>query len=100
MERGTISFVSIDGATPVGGGGIMDGTYLARVQPGKKAVLVRGSKLVGQVPSLQGVPDSPLQDKYELTTDVKYSVEGQSPLTVEILDESTQVHDIDLKKKL
>jgi hypothetical protein len=100
VDRGSITFVSVDGASPVGGGGIMDGTYIARVQPGNKKILVRGTKLIGQVPSLKGVPDSPPMDQFELVTDVKYSVETQTPLTVEILNESSQIHDLDLKKKL
>jgi hypothetical protein len=52
--------------------------------PGEKIVLVLGQKLVGQEPEYEGVPDSPMRDKYEIITPPAYDAAHLSPLKATI----------------
>lgn len=96
MDSGTVTFLAINGDTSVGGGGIKDGHYAAQVPPGEKIVLVRGSKLVGQIPSMRDVPDSPMVDDYKLITHADYDLKLKSPLRVVVENQSSQTYDIEL----
>ena len=98
IEQGAITFVSIDGATPVGGGTISNGTYFAEVPPGQKRVVVNGQKLVGTEP-LYDVPDSPTRDKLERVTPLIYNNQQNSPLTADIKGETKDL-DFDLDSKI
>jgi hypothetical protein len=84
IPHGTITFVAADGGTPTGGGVIKDGAYTAKVPPGKKIVLVLGNKLVGKEPLYEGVPDSPMRDKYETLTPPAYNAKQLTPLKADI----------------
>jgi len=84
IPTGSLTFVDVAGSIPTGGGVIKDGLYTARVQPGEKIVLVLGNKLVGQEPEYQGVPDSPMRDKYEMITPAPYNAAHLSPLKATI----------------
>lgn len=84
IPHGSITFVAADGGTPTGGGVIKDGAYTATVPPGKKIVLVVGSKLVGKEPLYQNVPDSPMREKYESVTPPAYNAQQLTPLKADI----------------
>lgn len=99
IEMGKISFVAADGATPTGGGVIKDGAYTATVAPGEKTVLVQGNKLIGQEPEYEGVPDSPMRDKYEMITPKAYNAAHLTPLKATIT-EAQEGLDFDLTKDL
>jgi len=99
IEQGAIKFIAIDGATPVGGGTISNGTYFAEVPPGKKKVLVNGQKVVGKEPLYKDIPDSPTRDKLERTTPLVYNNQEASPLTAEIQGETKNL-DFDLDSKI
>lgn len=99
IPTGTVSFVDVGGSIPTGGGLIKDGLYTARVQPGDKTVLVLGNKLVGQEPEYQGVPDSPMRDKYQMITPEPYNAAHLSPLKATITGPQEGL-DFDLDGKL
>ncbi|MDR1925244.1 MAG: hypothetical protein LBQ66_12815 [Planctomycetaceae bacterium] len=84
IEQGSIQFAAVDGATPIGGGSISNGTYIANVPLGKKKVLVLGTKLAGQEAMYEDVPDSPMQDKYEQVTPSAYNSFEETPLDADI----------------
>jgi hypothetical protein len=84
IPSGAISFVDVGGTAATGGGIIKDGSYSATVLPGEKIVLVLGQKLVGQEPEYEGVPDSPMRDKYEVITPPAYDAAHLSPLKATI----------------
>lgn len=84
IERGVITFVAANGDTPTAGGTIENGQYKATIPPGEKIVLVLGNKLVGKEPEYEGVPDSPMRDKYERITPEAYNVAHVSPLRANV----------------
>lgn len=85
IPQGSVTFIAADGATPTGGGTITDGVYTApSVPPGEKIVLVLGTKVVGQEPSLAGVPDSAPRDVVETVTPPAYNAASATPLKASI----------------
>lgn len=84
IEQGSITFLAEDGAGPTGGGVIKDGKFEALVPPGKKIVLVNGSKVVGTQLRLAGVKDSGTIDKLEAVTHLDYNSREKSPLRADI----------------
>lgn len=84
IEGGSITFVAEDGVAATGGGTIQNGKYTAIVLPGRKKVLVLGSKLVGEEPEYQGVPDSPMRQVFQTVTPEKYNAAHLTPLTANI----------------
>jgi len=99
IEQGAIKFMAVDGDTPVGGGSISNGTYIAEVPPGKKKVLVNGQKLVGKEPLYKDMPDSPTRDKLERTTPLAYNNQEATPLVADIKGETKDL-DFDLDSKI
>jgi len=87
LESGSIKFIAANGETPSGGGFITNGgSYVAQVPPGKKKVLVISHKVVGQVPEYEGVPNSPMQEKYIPITPRLYNAAHRTPLEADIND--------------
>ncbi len=99
IEQGAIKFMAVDGATPVGGGSISNGVYLAEVPPGKKKVLVNGQKVVGKEPLYKDMPDSPTRDKLVRTTPLAYNNQDATPLEADITGETKDL-DFDLNSKI
>ena len=99
IEQGAIKFMAVDGATPVGGGSISNGTYRAEVPPGKKKVLVNGQKVIGTEPLYKDVPNSPTRDKLERTTPLIYNNQEATPLEADIQKETKDL-DFDLDSKI
>ena len=99
IEQGAIKFMAVDGATPVGGGSIKNGTYFAEVPPGQKKVLVNGQKVVGTEPLYKDMPDSPTRDKLDRTTPLIYNNQEATPLTADIKGETKDL-DFDLDSKI
>lgn len=99
IPTGVISFVDADPSVPAGGGPIKDGRYTALVTAGEKTVTVLGNKLVGQEPEYEGVPDSPMRDKYEMITPPEYNATHLSPLRATIRGSQDDL-DFDLDSKL
>lgn len=98
ISKGSITFVAADGGTPTGGGSIVDGAYTADVPPGKKVVLVVGSKLIGQEKVYADMPDSPMRDKYQTITPPAYNAEHLTSLKADITESKTGL-DFDLTAK-
>jgi hypothetical protein len=98
IEQGAIKFLATDGATPVGGGTITNGTYVATVPPGKKKVLVNGSKVVGKEKLYTDMPDSPTRDKMEAVTPLAYNNKEATPLEADITGETSGLN-FDLSSK-
>jgi hypothetical protein len=84
VPQGTITFLSLDGSTPTGGGVITDGSYTAKVPVGAKKVTVLGNKIIGTEPSLKGVPDSAPRNKYQMVTPLEYNAASVTPLRADI----------------
>jgi hypothetical protein len=99
IEQGSIKFMATDGITPVGGGSISNGIYVANVLPGKKKVLVMGTKVIGTEVLYKGVPDSPVRDKFEQVTPLIYNSFEKSPLEIDIISETGDLN-FDLSSKI
>ncbi|UUO06586.1 hypothetical protein M4951_24990 [Blastopirellula sp. J2-11] len=97
VTKGAISFVSVDGETPAGGGSIQDGVYRAQVPPGEKIVVIHGNKLVGQQKEFPDLEQSAMQNIYQKVTPSDYGFKHLSPLKVTI-DEAQEGLDFDLPK--
>ena len=91
--------MAVEGETPVGGGSIKNGTYLAEVPPGQKKVLVNGQKVVGTEPLYKDMANSPTRDKLERTTPLIYNNQEATPLTADIKGETKDL-DFDLDSKI
>ncbi|RCS48318.1 hypothetical protein DTL42_13415 [Bremerella cremea] len=84
LEKGSITFLAADGATPASGGTIEEGKYTAEIIPGEKKVMVLGTKVVGQELVLEGVPDSGTRDKIKTITHANYNAMELTPLKASI----------------
>lgn len=59
-EKGSITFMPMEGGNPSSGATIENGKYSASVWPGKSKVEIRVPKVVGET-KLYNTPDSPVQ---------------------------------------
>ncbi|ADB15746.1 hypothetical protein Psta_1063 [Pirellula staleyi DSM 6068] len=84
IETGSITFLSEAADGPTGGGVIKDGKYEARVLPGKKIVMVIGSKVVGERLRLEGVADSGTVPDLRTITPPIYNTREHSPVRANI----------------
>lgn len=84
IETGAITFLAEDNAGPTGGGVINNGKFEASVPPGKKIVMVIGSKVVGERLRLEGVADSGTVADLETVTHPLYNTREHSPLRADI----------------
>lgn len=97
IPYGAIAFYAVDGATPVGGGTIKDGTYTANVPPGEKKVTVTGNKITGQAPMDPSMPGSPMVDQREDVVPAIYSQQSTTPLKATVTGETKDLN-FDLEK--
>lgn len=97
IPTGAIVFYAVDGATPVGGGTIKDGTYTANVPPGEKQVTVTGNRITGQAPMDPTMPGSPMVDQREDMVPAIYGQQTTTPLKATITGATTDLH-FDLEK--
>lgn len=94
LEKGTISFEPVDGATSSAEGPIAAGAYSLEVPPGPKLVRISATKVIGQRQVYEGDPNSPVVDNVEQMIPPQYN--AASTLNVEIKGGSSQ-HDFALK---
>jgi hypothetical protein len=73
VASGEISFQSVDGATPSASSIIRDGSYHVQVPPGKKKVIITGTKVTGSRPAYEGDPQSPLIELTEQYLPAEYN---------------------------
>lgn len=92
IPNGAIVFYATDGATPVGGGTIKDGTYTASVPPGEKQVTVTGNKITGQAPMDPKMPGSPMVDTREDVVPAIYAQQSTTPLKATINGETKDLN--------
>lgn len=92
IPNGAIVFYAVDGATPVGGGTIKDGTYTANVPPGDKQVTVTGNKITGQAPMDASMPGSPMIDTREDVVPAIYGQQTTTPLKATITAETKDLN--------
>lgn len=97
LEQGGIKFSSVNNDTTASGGIISNGTYVAEIPPGKKKVLIIGTKVVGKE-KLYDTPDSPTRDKLETVTPAEYNKKELTPLEADITHE-TKTLNFDLSSK-
>jgi hypothetical protein len=91
IEQGGIKFSSVNSDTTAGGGTITNGTYVAEVPPGKKKVMVIGTKVVGKE-KMYDTPDSPMRDKLETITPAAYNKKELTPLEADITGETNHLN--------
>lgn len=91
VETGSITFLAEDNAGPTGGGVINDGKFEASVAPGKKIVMIVGSKVIGERLRLEGVPDSGTVEDLETVTHPLYNTREHSPLRADITGATTDL---------
>lgn len=84
VPKGSITFMSKDGAVVAGGGTITDGAYEAQTPPGDKWVMVLATRVVRQEPMYEGDPNSPMQDVTEQITSPVYNAAHQTPLEANV----------------
>lgn len=92
IESGSITFLSEAADGPTGGGVIKDGKYEARMVPGKKVIMVVGSKVIGERLQLEGVPDSGTVPLLQTITHPAYNTREQSPLKANIEGAKTDLN--------
>jgi hypothetical protein len=97
IEQGGIKFSSVNNDTTASGGTITNGTYVAEVPPGKKKVLIIGTKVVGKE-KMYDTPDSPTRDKLETVTPADYNKKELTPLEADITSETNNLN-FDLSSK-
>lgn len=90
LEKGTISFVPVDGKGPSAAGIIENGHYSVEVAPGQKKVEILGYKTTGRRRYDENDPSSPMIDINEQIIPERYNT--QSELTCQI-DAGTDTHD-------
>jgi hypothetical protein len=71
-EKGSISFIPVDGMTPTAGGVIAAGKYQSEAPIGESKVEIRIPKVVGKQ-KLYDTPDSPVQDIMEEVLPAKFN---------------------------
>ena len=72
VEKGSISFIPVDGSTQVTGAEIITGKYNSPIPIGESKVEIRVPKKTGSK-KLYDTPDSPIQDTFEELLPVKYN---------------------------
>lgn len=76
-EKGSISFNSVDGKTPPGGGTIENGKYTATQVPiGPTTVDIRVPKVTGKK-KLYDTPDSPVRETFSESLPAKYNTKSE-----------------------
>ena len=71
-EKGSISFIPVDGMTPTAGATIEQGKFTSEVPIGESKVEIRVPKVVGKQ-KLYDTPDSPVQEIMEEVLPAKYN---------------------------
>jgi hypothetical protein len=83
LEKGSISFVPVDGKGVTAGGEIVDGKYtVAKASPGTVEVQIRYPKVVGQK-KLYDTADSPTRDVFREALPAKYNDRTELRLEVQ-----------------
>lgn len=82
VEKGSISFISIDGMSPTAGGIIEDGQYTSQAPLSEAKVEIRVPKVVGKK-KLYDTPDSPVQEIMEELLPRKYNEDSELRYTAE-----------------
>lgn len=94
-DKGSISFIPVNGQGPTAGTEFKEGKYASQAALGECKVEVRVSKVVGKK-KLYDTPDSPVQDLMEEVLPAKFN--EATELRVEI-KKGTNTKDWDLKTK-
>lgn len=92
IEQGAITFLAEANDGPSGGGTITNGKYEAIVPPGKKIVMVIGSKVVGERLRLEGVKDSGTIEDVKTITNPVYNTREHSPLRADITGPANDIN--------
>jgi hypothetical protein len=83
LEKGSISFVPVDGQGVTAGGEILDGKYIvAKASPGTMTVQIRYPKVAGQK-KLYDTPDSPIRNVFREALPAKYNDRTELRLEVQ-----------------
>ena len=82
LEKGSITFIPVDGIGAPSGGNIVKGLYTAEVQLGQKRVEIRSTKVTGQRDAYPGDPKSPKLDIFEELIPLKYNAQSELKSTV------------------
>ncbi len=90
VEKGEISFVNVDGATPPDAGLIENGKFAFSATPGKKVVKIRGSRALP--PERQTTPEMGLA--YE--DFIPRAFNDESTLTAEVSPDKKRVYEFNL----
>lgn len=97
IPHGSITFFPADGAGPVGGGTIKDGSFTANVPPGEKLVSITGYKVTGRAPMDPTMPGSPETDVIEDMVPAIYARQESTPLKASVAGETKDLN-FDLEK--
>jgi hypothetical protein len=83
LEKGSISFVPVDGKGVTAGGEILDGKYtVAKVSPGTMTVQIRYPKVAG-TKKLDDTPESPTRDVFREALPAKFNDRTELRLEVQ-----------------
>jgi hypothetical protein len=96
LEKGSISFIPVDGQGTTAGGEIVDGKYtVSKVSPGTMMVQIRYPKVSGKQ-KLYDTPDSPTRDTFREALPPKYNDRTELRLDIRL---GTNQKDWDLSLK-
>lgn len=96
VEKGSISFISMDGMSPTAGTTITDGKYSSEAPLGEAKVEIRVPKVVGKK-KLYDTPDSPVQEVLAELLPRKYNEDTELRFTAE-RGKNEKNWELDLKK--
>jgi hypothetical protein len=83
LEKGSISFVPVDGQGVTAGGEILDGKYtVAKASPGTMAVQIRYPQVAG-TKKLYDTPESPIRNVFREVLPAKYNDRTELRLEVQ-----------------
>lgn len=82
-EKGSISFIPVDGKSPTTGTEILAGKYEAPCPVGKSKVEIRIPRKIGSR-KLYDTPDSPIQDTFEEVLPAKFNTQTELIFSAEV----------------
>ena len=84
VEKGSITFLALDGKGPTTGGNIVDGHFAVKDVPvGPSKVVITGTQVIGEVPRYN-TPNSPTKKKVKQFLPEKYSDLEKSELRYDV----------------
>lgn len=91
LHEGIIDFRPADGKTATAATLVLEGKYTCKVPPGMKKVVISGYQVNGKEHASPGDPNSPLVDHKDQILPDRYSDEGKTELTADVVSSNRKL---------